>query len=158
MSSHHGDSAKRNQLRRFSFNRPGRHRGWHAKKASMLEMDGRTKTSKISQCPKTYYMAFFFLVGHARTETFTHMAYQQIKRMSFVFVCSCRRALKPHCNTRTKKKKSVHLKQWRLSTIIINWWIFLVWNKGVTAVRPKNFKFNSFSVTARIKQATIVVS
>lgn len=61
MSLYHGDRAKRNQLGRFSFNRPGRHRGWHAKKASTLEMDGRTKTSKISShCPKTSYMAFFF--------------------------------------------------------------------------------------------------
>lgn len=30
MSLYHGDRAKRNQLERFSFNRPGRHRGWPA--------------------------------------------------------------------------------------------------------------------------------
>lgn len=60
VSLYHGDRAKRNQLGQFSFNRPGRHRGWHAKKASTLEMDGRTKTSKISShCLKTSYMAFF---------------------------------------------------------------------------------------------------
>lgn len=33
-----------------------------------------------------------------------------------------------------------------------------MWNKGVTAVRPKYFKFNSFLVTVRLKQATTVVS
>lgn len=61
MSLYHGDMAKRNQLGRFSFNKPGRHRGWPAKNASTLEMDGRAKTSKISShCPKTSYMAFFW--------------------------------------------------------------------------------------------------
>lgn len=35
--------------------------------------------------------------------------------------------------------------------------MFLMRNKGVTAVRAKYFKFNSFTVTDNMKQATIVV-
>lgn len=109
--------------------------------------------------PRHTIWPFFFFFGRSCKDRDIHahgLSADQTDVLCFCMLLPS--SAKTTLQHRHQEKKSVHLKRWRLSTIIINWWIFLVWNKGVTAVRPKYFKFNSFSVTARIKQATIVVS